>query len=97
VFFKLGKFKSDDILLWEADERGGSAWNDGASYPPESFNLTDPKPSGLTSRHGKVATIACFDGHAEWITHDEFRKLVVDKNRNKIWCNPLLPNGHEKP
>ena len=94
VFFKLGKFKSDDILFWEADERGGAAWNDGSSYPGESFNPTDPKASGLTSRHGKVATIACFDGHAEWISHQEFRKLAIDTKRNKIYCNPLTGDGH---
>jgi type II secretory pathway pseudopilin PulG len=94
VFFKVSKFKPDDIVFWEADERGGAAWNDGASFPGESFNPTDPKASGLTSRHGKVATVACFDGHAEWITHQEYRKLALETGRNKIYCNPLTMNGH---
>src|SRR5215207_6023202 len=50
-FFKVTQFKSNDFYLWEADERGGSAWNDGSSYPYESFNPADPGAAGLSARH----------------------------------------------
>jgi prepilin-type N-terminal cleavage/methylation domain-containing protein len=96
--FKITKFRSDSVLFWEADERGGVAWNDGASYPWESFNPSDPGAGGLASRHGKVATVACFDGHAEWMTHDQFKKLADHiENRsapNRFWCSPLTGDGH---
>jgi hypothetical protein len=94
LFYKITKFRNDDILLWEADERGGAAWNDGSSYPYETFNLNEPSASGLTQRHGKTAAIVCIDGHAEWISHEDFRTLVADTKRNRLYCNPNHPTGH---
>jgi prepilin-type N-terminal cleavage/methylation domain-containing protein len=93
-FHKINEFKPDDALLWEADERGGAAWNDGSSRPGESFNVNDPSANGLTARHGKTAVIAIMDGHAEWISHKEYGVLVAQSFRNSLWCNPEDPNGH---
>lgn len=93
IFYKITKFKANDILFWEADERGGAAWNDGSSYPGESFNPNDPAASGLTIRHGKSAAFAFIDGHAEWVTHEEFLKLARFDGRNQLWCAPDRPNG----
>jgi hypothetical protein len=96
--FKITKFRPEYVLFWEADERGSVAWNDGGSYPWESFNPGDPGAGGLASRHGKVATVACFDGHAEWMSHEEFKKLADHVERrdqpNRFWCNPLTSDGH---
>ena len=93
-FHKINEFKPDDILIWEADERGGSAWNDGASYPGESFNPNDPSANGLSVRHGKTAVVGIMDGHAEWISHKDFGTLVGQNFRNPIWINPADPNGN---
>lgn len=102
VYYRITQFKSDDILFWEADERvnssgngnNGAAWNDGSSYPWESFNINDPLAAGLTIRHGDIAMIACFDGHAEWITHEDFFKLAASSGRTRLWCKPGSASGH---
>jgi len=92
---RVNQFKPDDILFWEADERGDQAWNDGASNPLESFNPNDPSSAGLSIRHGKTASIGFFDGHAEWISHQDFYNLASDNvNRNPLYCNPYSDNGH---
>ena len=93
TYFRRSRFKPDDVLMWEADERGGYGWNDGASYPGETFNLNDPYSSGLTARHGEHAAMVCIDGHAEQITHAEFRALATDSKRNRLWCVPGRANG----
>ena len=93
ALFKITQVRPDDVLFWEADERGGYAWNDGSSYPGESFNLADPGAGGLTARHGKQAAIGCMAGHAEWIAHEDFRALVADPKRNRIWCVPDRADG----
>jgi len=92
-FFRLTKFKPDDIIFWEADERFPPAWNDGSSYPRENFLEPIPGSSVLAQRHGKVAAVACFDGHAEWMTHEEFRNLSGNPKKNRLWCNPLTDDG----
>ena len=98
VLHKVNKFKPDDLMIWEADERGGSGWNDGASYPTETY-VYDPKTPyalGLAARHGKVAAILRVDGGAEWLEHEEFFRLAAAPaalGRNRLWCNPLDPNG----
>lgn len=96
IFFRVNKFKPDDYIIWEADERGGSAWNDGSSYPGESFNPNDPGAAGMAVRHGKVAGGVCMDGHAEWINHEDFRRMAVETGRNRIWCSPGK-DGHGAP
>ena len=95
---KVNKFKPDDIMMWEADERGGSAWNDGASFPGETwvFDIKHPYALGLAARHGKTAAILRVDGGAEWIEHEEFWRLASASaalGRNRLWCNPLTSDG----
>lgn len=56
--------KVDSVLQWEADETpktsGSSYFNDFSSTPSE----------GISSRHGKGATVALFGGSAERINYD---------------------------
>jgi prepilin-type N-terminal cleavage/methylation domain-containing protein/prepilin-type processing-associated H-X9-DG protein len=96
--WKSNHFKVTDILFWEADEREGAAWNDGSSYPGESFNLTVPTAAGLATRHGKVATVSFHDGHAEWVSHRDFYDLAAHVRnpnvKNALWCSPDDPRGH---
>ncbi|MDB5331617.1 MAG: hypothetical protein JWP03_2768 [Phycisphaerales bacterium] len=76
--YRLARMKPSGILLWEANEQGGSGWNDGASYPTE----------GETMRHGRGgACIGCFDGHAEMISHDEYANYQ-NQNPGPLYCVP---------
>jgi len=93
LYYKIRQFKPDDFLMWEADERGGAAWNDGSSFPAESFNKNDPGAGGLTSRHGTVASVLCFDAHAEWINHKDYYTLATQSIRNQIYCKPDTASG----
>ncbi len=86
--FQWGLFRANDAIFWEADDtRGGTGWNDGSSYPDE----------GLKSWHGNGMSIACIDGHVEWLT----REIVVRESsnalplqRSRLWCAPDRPDGH---
>ena len=97
VKWKSNHFKVDDFLFWEADERGGAAWNDGSSFPYESYNPSDPFSTGLSARHGKVAAGAFHGGHAEWIGHKEFLKLAQHnpRTRNAVYCAPETVDGRD--
>jgi len=80
--YQITRFREDQIMFWENDESGGVAFNDGASYPTE--NLTD--------RHGKGATIACFDGRGEYIYRKDW---VAEQARRpgRLWCKPDSASG----
>ena len=103
---RITKFKVHHVIFWESGETtlmsNGPPFNDGSSYPGE----------WLTERHGMStrvmgggargsggASIACFDGHVEYMTHKEYD---VEKNKdparfgpgsNRFWCAPTIPNG----
>ncbi|QOV91393.1 type II secretion system protein [Humisphaera borealis] len=91
TLYKITQFKSDETCFWEADERG-NPFNDGSSFPDESF-----RPAGVGDseayaiRHGKYSTLGFIDGHAEAFPHDEILKLANEKNikRNILWCVPF--------
>jgi prepilin-type N-terminal cleavage/methylation domain-containing protein len=99
VQWKSNHFKVDDFLFWEADERGGSAWNDGSSFPYESYNPGDPFAIGLSARHGRIAAAAFHGGHAEWIGHKEFFLLATPspQRRTAVWCAPETRDGRNYP
>ena len=91
--FRVTQFKSDDVCFWEADEAAGSAFNDGSSYPDESFVSPGPgvDVQVFQVRHGKVSTLGFIGGHAETMLHDEVLKFAKDdkgKRRNQFWCTP---------
>jgi prepilin-type processing-associated H-X9-DG protein len=103
MFLKITKFKSDDVLFWEADERGGASWNDGSSFPDETYDPTSPgSSSGMAKRHGKYASVAYMDGHADYVLHADFRKLAFESQqasqggpkKNSVWCVPNPPSGN---
>lgn len=87
---KISRFKSQDVLFWEVDEKNGGIWNDGSNAPHE----------GLTRRHGYGgASIGRMDGGAEYITRKEFDAMWSPKSApavkppNRLWCAPDLANG----
>jgi prepilin-type N-terminal cleavage/methylation domain-containing protein len=76
-------FIPSGISIWEADERGGfGAWNDGCNLGLD----------GITRRHSNGGTLACFDGHAEWMRQTDFNSDLQNAP-GRLWCNPLLPSG----
>jgi len=81
---KLGRFRADDILLWENDEKYGY-WNDLANKPTE----------GISARHGKGATVGLFGGAALRMDLAEFQRLANETGKkNRLWCNPNSSTGH---
>jgi len=97
--YRLFQFRADDILEWEADESvldaAGSPYyfNDFANFPDE----------GVSRRHGRNATIACFGGSAEGIPYVTFTNLAGGQTYpptlagyswnktsvpNRLWCRP---------
>jgi len=85
--YKITKFKSDRVLIWEIKDDTSSfgaagGWNDGANSPNE----------GLTKRHGNASHVGCFDGHVERMTQDEYTQEEA-KQPGRLWCNPGSVNG----
>jgi prepilin-type N-terminal cleavage/methylation domain-containing protein len=100
--YKISKFNSDAILMWENDEtRAGSTygqWNDFVNYPDE----------GISGRHGKGATIGLFSGPAMRMNIIQFYQYAANQDTpwtgtagtgcnkfpgraglpNPLWCNP---------
>ena len=79
---------SSQILMWEAEESGsgadGAPWNDGSSYPHEN---------ALAKRHGRGASVGCFDGHVEWMDRLEFVAEYQTPGPNRLYCDPHRPDG----
>jgi prepilin-type N-terminal cleavage/methylation domain-containing protein len=81
--YKMLQFASDAVLYWEADEKADSgAWNDGCNAPTD----------GLTRRHAKGGTLACFDSHVEYMKQTAFNQESANKP-GRLWCNPGTANG----
>ncbi len=82
--YKLIRFRGDQVSYWEADEKGGpGAWNDGCNIPPDE----------ITTRHANGGTIACFDGHVEYIRRRDFDAEYSNNHPGRLWCNPGTANG----
>jgi len=95
-FYQLSRFPAELIMLWEADERGSVQWNDGASYPWESFDPSASTKEAFKVRHGKTCSGARFDGGAEVILQDDYYQWAKDAQanqskagwKNKLWFRP---------
>lgn len=82
---KITSFRPDDILQWETDESVAFYFNDCVNRPDE----------GLSSRHGKGATVGLFTGGTEKMAaRSVFYALAAQGTRNRLWCNPRTPTGH---
>ncbi len=76
-------FGPDDIVFWEAhEEPAGGQWNDGANFPGER----------LSERHLDGASVARYDGGAEWVDFDDWMDWEEDEP-GRLWCNPLSSDG----
>ena len=92
---KITIFKSDEVCFWEADERG-NPFNDGSSYPHESFVPSQASDAGAyTIRHGKYSTLGFVGGHAEAMSHEDILRLAAERGirRNILWCAPFVDSA----
>ena len=84
--FKATTMMPQSMILWEtAAEQleDYQYFNDGGSDPTE----------GLTKRHGDGAIMGILDGHVEFIKWKKYQQLLVDPNKNVLWCYPDTANG----
>jgi prepilin-type N-terminal cleavage/methylation domain-containing protein len=99
---RISKFKVQDVIFWESGEtnlmNNGPPFNDGSSFPGEW--LTERHGTGFRIVGGAAkgsggASIACADGHTEWMSHKEYEKEERKDPRiygeNRFWCAPNLP------
>jgi prepilin-type N-terminal cleavage/methylation domain-containing protein/prepilin-type processing-associated H-X9-DG protein len=83
--FKLQRFASMAVIFWEVDEFSGwPGWNDGCNDPGVDDDMT--------RRHNGGGTVACFDGHTEWMRQKAFL-LEAQSKPGRLWCNPSTASG----
>jgi prepilin-type N-terminal cleavage/methylation domain-containing protein len=81
--YKVGAFRQDAIIFWQALEIDDGDWNDGSSSPNE----------GITKLHSLSTCIGGVDGHVEAIKTLRFYAEVAVTIKNRFWCNPGSVNG----
>jgi len=107
---RIVKFKTHHVIFWESGEtslmNNGPPFNDGSSFPGEWLTVRHGNSVRLMGGGAKGsggASIACFDGHVEWMSHREYD---IEKNKdpskygegsNRFWCAPNLPLGGWRP
>lgn len=84
--FKITKFKPQDILQWENDEKtlAGGQWNDFSNEPNQP----------ISQRHGATAQIGRMDGSAGRVPMAQINTLIASPGANEMWCNPATLDGH---
>lgn len=80
--FRLDQFQADAVLMWDANEQGPVAFNDGASYPSEI----------VPGHHGKGINVGGVDGSAVAFSAETFAQQVA-KRPSRLWCNPVSRTG----
>lgn len=89
--YKISAFRQDAYLMWEPDDlapNGGTAYNDGSSYPDPS---TD---AGLGHRHGKLGGVVMgVAGNVQFVKFVDWAALAQSTAKNSLWCNPGSSNG----
>ena len=74
-------------------------FQDGAAHPgpdgsPPPAQPVPPYPmEGLTKRHSGGGCMVSLAGHAEWWSVEQFYRERQNPQRNRLWCNPLTPDG----
>lgn len=82
--FQMIRFRGDQVSFWESDEKGGpGTWNDGCNIPPDE----------ITRRHASGGTVACFDGHVEYMKRRDFDTEYSNNQPGRLWCSPGSANG----
>jgi hypothetical protein len=95
-YFKIAQFDSQDALMWETAESDPSGWNDGGTYPYESYNPAGPgrtAPEGAVTRHAFYFSLLSMDGHVEAMATSEYWTMAAPtvSTRNRLYCCPSIP------
>ena len=80
--FRMSQLAPTSFLMWDANEIGPVAYNDGASYPSE----IEP------GRHGPGMSLCTVEGSAQWLTTADF-KGELERRPGRLWCNPGSRDG----
>jgi prepilin-type N-terminal cleavage/methylation domain-containing protein len=80
--FRIDQFRNDGAIMWDANEQGPVAFNDGASFPTEI----------VAGHHGAGITIGAADGSGAYLSGAEFADQV-QKHPGRLWCNPATATG----
>lgn len=80
--FRIDQFDSGDAILWDANEQGPAAFNDGASYP----NEISP------GHHGDGIDAGSADGSVVYLNGPTFQ-AELQKRPGRLWCNPTSRSG----
>jgi prepilin-type N-terminal cleavage/methylation domain-containing protein len=85
VPYKIGMFRSDAVILWDANEQPefGPAYNDGGSFPTEI----------VPGHHGSNITCLAVDASSVTIPQSEFNRLREEPIANRMWCVPNSQTG----
>jgi prepilin-type N-terminal cleavage/methylation domain-containing protein len=81
--YKVGDFKQDAIIVWQALETNPGDFNDGSSSPDE----------GITKLHDVGTTVGGVDGHVEYMKTVKFYAEEAITTKNRLFCNPGTANG----
>lgn len=80
--FRIDQFDSGDVIMWDANEQGSSAFNDGASFPSEI----------TPGHHGDCINGASMDGATVYLPGPEFQRELLARP-GRLWCNPTTRSG----
>ncbi|MCC7375858.1 MAG: type II secretion system protein [Verrucomicrobiales bacterium] len=80
--FRIGQFKPDDIILWQAKEDSPGDYNDGSSSPSE----------GITRLHNIGTTVGVVDGHVEYMKIRAFNTEAT-RRPGRLWNVPGSKTG----
>jgi hypothetical protein len=81
--YKVGDFRQDAIIFWQALETNPADFNDGSSSPDE----------GITKLHSIGTTVGGVDGHVEYMKTLKFYAEEALLVKNRLFCNPGTING----
>lgn len=80
--FRIDQLRPSDAVMWEGNEQGPVAYNDGASFPDEAH----------PGFHGSGLNIVGVDGSTLFMTAGLFAQELT-RQPGRLWCNPVTPNG----
>jgi prepilin-type N-terminal cleavage/methylation domain-containing protein len=81
--YKVGDFRQDAIIFWQALETNPADFNDGSSSPNE----------GITKLHSVGTTVGGVDGHVEYMKTLKFYAEQGLAGKNRLYCNPGTVDG----
>jgi len=88
---KLGAFNAVAYAMWEPDIRNyGGVWDANSGH---DASQKPDEEEGIGHRHKKGAVILAFDGHAHFISFDQFQREQKYNKPGLLWCVPDSRTG----